>query len=217
VVEAGRSPRIENNRERVMDPVTAYRLTSMMRGVVERGTAKKVAMKGVQIAGKTGTTNEAKDVWFVGFTRNIVAGCYIGHDTPKPLGKRASGGGMCGPVFKQFMRKAIKEYGAGKFSQPKNTYFAKFDRFSGARLPDGATGDHVVSELFRIGEDPVLDGLLTIIDGGFSASADIEIFKGFEKGTVSAGADKVVVTSSGKKKKISGKASFGSLSSGGLY
>lgn len=217
VVEPGRSPRIENNRERVMDPVTAYRLTSMMRGVVERGTARRVAMKGVQIAGKTGTTNEAKDVWFVGFTRNIVAGCYIGYDTPTPLGRGASGGGMCGPVFKQFMSKAIKQYGAGKFSQPDNTYFAKFDRFSGSRLSDDATGDNVVSELFRIGEDPLLDGILTIIDGGFSASADIEIFQGFEKGTSSAGADTVVVTGAGKKKTISGKASFGSLSSGGLY
>jgi penicillin-binding protein 1A len=213
----GRSPRIENNRERVMDPVTAYRLTSIMRGVVERGTAKRVAMKGVQIAGKTGTTNDAKDVWFVGFTRNIVAGCYIGHDTPKPLGRKASGGGMCGPVFKQFMAKAIKKYGAGKFSQPDNTYFAKFDRFSGAKLPNDATGDHVVSELFRIGEDPILDGLITIIDGGFSASADIEIFSGFSTGKSTTGADKVVVTATGKKKTISGKASFGSLSSGGQY
>ena len=216
-ITEGRSPRVENNRERVMDPVTAYRLTSMMRGVVERGTAKRVAMKGVQIAGKTGTTNEAKDVWFVGFTRNIVAGCYIGHDTPKPLGRSASGGGMCGPVFKQFMAKAIKKYGAGKFSQPENTYFAKFDRFSGAQLPDGATGDHVVAELFRLGEDPILDGLITVIDGGFSASADIEIFSDFLAGNAANNADKVVTTATGETKKISGKASFGSLSSGGQY
>jgi penicillin-binding protein 1A len=200
-----------------MDPVTAYRLTSMMRGVVERGTAKRVAMKGVQIAGKTGTTNEAKDVWFVGFTRNIVAGCYIGHDTPEPLGRSASGGGMCGPVFKQFMAKAIKKYGAGKFSQPENTYFAKFDRFSGAQLPDGATGEHVVAELFRLGEDPILDGLITVIDGGFSASADIEIFSDFLAGNAASNKDQVVTTATGETKKISGKASFGSLSSGGQY
>jgi penicillin-binding protein 1A len=216
-ISEGRSPRIENNRERVMDPVTAYRLTSMMRGVVERGTARRVAMKGVQIAGKTGTTNEAKDVWFIGFTRNMVAGCYIGHDTPTPLGRGASGGGMCGPVFKQFMKKAIKSYGAGKFLPPENTYFAKFDRFSGAKLPDGASGDHVVSELFRLGEDPILDGLITVIDGGFSASADIEIFSDFLAGNTTGNADQVVVTATGEKKKISGKATFGSLSSGGQY
>lgn len=216
-ISEGRSPRIENNRDRVMDPVTAYRLTSMMRGVVERGTARRVAMKGVQIAGKTGTTNEAKDVWFIGFTRNMVAGCYIGYDTPTPLGRSASGGGMCGPVFKQFMEKAIKLYGAGTFSPPENTYFAKFDRFSGAQLPDDATGDNVVSELFRLGEDPILDGLITVIDGGFSASADIEIFSDFLAGVSTGNADKVLVTGTGETKNISGKASFGSLSSGGQY
>jgi len=76
ILQMGKSPFINSNRERVLDPLTAFRLQSMMRGVVERGTAKSVAIKGVEIAGKTGTTNDAKDVWFVGFTRNIVAGCY---------------------------------------------------------------------------------------------------------------------------------------------
>ena len=92
VLQMGKSPYINSNRERVLDPLTAFRLQSMMRGVVERGTAKSVEIKGVEIAGKTGTTNDAKDVWFVGFTRNIVAGCFIGFDTPKPLRKGASGG-----------------------------------------------------------------------------------------------------------------------------
>ena len=184
VLQMGKSPYINSNRERVLDPLTAFRLQSMMRGVVERGTAKSVEIKGVEIAGKTGTTNDAKDVWFVGFTRNIVAGCFIGFDTPKPLRKGASGGGMCGPVFKEFMIEAIKKYGSGSFSQPPNTYFAKFDRNTGALLPDGGTGgnpnnipgSNVTSELFRIGDDPVLDGLITVIDGGFSVIADEEIF-----------------------------------------
>ncbi len=215
-IEQGRSPRISNNRDRVMDPVTAYRLTSMMRGVVERGTARRVAMPGVQIAGKTGTTNDAKDVWFVGFTRNMVAGCYMGYDTPKTLGHGASGGGMCGPVFKQFMTKVLETQSPGKFEQPPNTYFAQFDRATATRLPDGSRGPDVVSELFRNGEDPFLDGIITVIDGGFSASTDIEIFEGFATGITTKTADKVVVTSTGTKK-ISGKASFGSLSSGGQY
>ncbi|GLQ34351.1 penicillin-binding protein 1A [Amylibacter marinus] len=215
-IAAGHSPRIVTNRERVMDPVTAYRLTSMMQGVVERGTARRVRMPNVAIAGKTGTTNEAKDVWFIGFTNNIVAGCYIGYDTPTPLGRNASGGGMCGPVFKQFMQAAVKKYGAGKFTVPENTYFAKFDRYSGAQLPDDEQGAHVVSELFRIGEDPLLDGLLTVIDGGFSASADIEIFQEFLNRSGIGQEEVVVETATGEKKAI-GKASFGSLSSGGLY
>ncbi|MEN8893688.1 MAG: PBP1A family penicillin-binding protein, partial [Planktotalea arctica] len=81
-----RSPRIVSDRERVMNAVTAYQLTSMMRGVVERGTASKTVSLGVPTAGKTGTTNDAKDVWFVGFTNRIVAGCYIGYDTPRSMG-----------------------------------------------------------------------------------------------------------------------------------
>ncbi|MEN8936314.1 MAG: PBP1A family penicillin-binding protein, partial [Planktotalea arctica] len=107
-----RSPRIVSDRERVMNAVTAYQLTSMMRGVVERGTASKTVSLGVPTAGKTGTTNDAKDVWFVGFTNRIVAGCYIGYDTPRSMGRGASGGGMCGPVFNQFMKKATEKYGA---------------------------------------------------------------------------------------------------------
>lgn len=225
MLEIGKTPFITNNRERVLDPVTAFRLQSMLRGVVERGTAKSVAIDGIEIAGKTGTTNEAKDVWFVGFTRNIVAGCYMGFDTPKPLRKGASGGGMCGPVFKQFMKTAIKKYGAGTFSQPPNTYFAKFDRTSGAHLPDGGTGrnpnnipgDNVTAELFRIGEDPVLDGLITIIDGGFSVNADVEIFSEFSDDLGMTTGDNWVKSIINNKKKDSNKVNFGSLSSGGLY
>ena len=225
ILEIGKTPFITNNRERVLDPVTAFRLQSMMRGVVERGTAKAVAIDGIEIAGKTGTTNEAKDVWFIGFTRNIVAGCYMGFDTPKPLRKGASGGSMCGPVFKQFMLSAIEKYGAGTFSQPPNTYFAKFDRTTGAHLPDGGTGgnpnnipgNNVTAELFRIGEDPVLDGLITVIDGGFSVTADEEIFSEFSDDLGMNTGDNWIKNYIDKKKKNSNKVNFGSLSSGGLY
>ena len=86
-ITRGQSPHITSNRERVMDAITAYQLTSMMRGVVERGTASGAVKLPVPTAGKTGTTNEAKDVWFIGFTSNIVAGCYIGYDQPRPLGQ----------------------------------------------------------------------------------------------------------------------------------
>jgi len=159
------------------------------------------------VAGKTGTTNDAKDVWFVGFTPNIVAGCYMGYDRPQSLGRGASGGGMCGPVFNRFMKKAIAEYGSSDFEVPPNTYFLKFDRFSGARLPNDATGDHVVAELFREGEEPQFG--ISIIDGGFGLGEDFQLFSG--------GDDTQITTSTGKKKTIAKKATFGSLSSGGLY
>jgi penicillin-binding protein 1A len=210
-LEDGLSPAIKNNRQRIMDDVTAYQLTSMMRGVVERGTASRTVNLGVPVAGKTGTTNDAKDVWFVGFTPKIVAGCYMGHDRPRSLGRGASGGGMCGPVFNSFMKKAIEAYGAGKFKVPENTVFRKYDRYSGSRLPDNATGAHVVAELFRIGEEPI-DGLMDIIDGGWGLGSDLLLFS---RGEVAD--DTTVKTATGKVKKIPKKATFGSLSSGGLY
>jgi penicillin-binding protein 1A len=209
----GRSPKIISDRERVMDPVTAYQLTSMMRGVVERGTARRAITLDAPIAGKTGTTNDARDVWFVGFTPNIVAGCYIGFDTPRSMGKGASGGGMCGPVFNRFMARAIKRYGAGKFETPENTMFLKFDRFSGARLPDDATGDHVVSELFRVGEEPQYGDILDTIDGGFVMGSDLEIFSKFG----GKRQEEVVKTATGKVKKIGKAATVNSIRSGGQY
>lgn len=209
ILAAGRAPRVVSNRERVMDPVTAYQLTSMMKGVVDRGTARKTVNLRVPTAGKTGTTNDAKDVWFVGFTSNIVAGCYIGYDQPRSLGRSASGGGMCGPVFQRFMSEAVKKYGGGKFTAPSGCEFIKIDRFTGARLGSGASGKNVVSECFREGE--TIDFGITF-DGGFAMGADLPLVE--EVGGVKS---KEVTTSTGKKAIVGPKAGFGSLSAGGLY
>jgi penicillin-binding protein 1A len=203
-----RSPRIVSDRERVMNAVTAYQLTSMMRGVVERGTASKTVSLGVPTAGKTGTTNDAKDVWFVGFTNRIVAGCYIGYDTPRSLGQGASGGGMCGPVFNQFMKKATKKYGASKFRVPEGCQFIKIDRFSGARLSGGASGDNVVNECFREGEELIFG---VSFDGGFAMGSNLSLIR--PDGQVA----RQVTTSTGKKAVVVPRATFGTLSSGGLY
>jgi len=203
----GRAPVIISNRERVIDAITAYQIRSMMQGVVERGTAKGRINLGVPVAGKTGTTNDAKDVWFTGFTSNIVAGCYMGYDTPRPLGRGAFGGSMCAPVFNQFMKHATAKYGGGKFAVPPGGHFIKIDRYTGARLSDDASGPNVISEYFRDGEDPVFG---ITFDGGFAMGANLPLFK--EAETV-----KTVTTSSGNKVNLGGKASFGTLSSGGLY
>ncbi len=209
----GAAPRISSSRERVMDPITAYQLTSMMQGVVERGTARGINLP-VPVAGKTGTTNDAKDVWFIGYTSNIAAGCYIGYDNPRTLGSSASGGGFCGPVFESFMRTAIKKYGGGKFAVPPGGYFIKIDRFTGARLSDDAQGDHVVSEYFREGEDPIF-GTGQMVDGGFGMGSNLPLFAYGEADT--GGASATVTTSTGKTRVIPKKADFGTLSSGGLY
>ncbi|WP_299702846.1 penicillin-binding protein 1A [uncultured Tateyamaria sp.] len=207
-LDPGIAPRVVSNRERVMDPVTAYQLTSMMKGVVDRGTASRSVNLPVPIAGKTGTTNDAKDVWFIGFSSDIVAGCYIGYDQPRSLGKGASGGGMCGPVFNTFMQEAIAKYGGGSFDVPEECMFIKIDRFSGARLSDAAAGDNVVGECFRDGFEPTFG---ITFDGGFAMGADLPLFEEVGSG------GRQVTTSTGKKAVVGPKANFGTLSSGGLY
>ncbi len=214
----GVGPRIVSNRERVMDAITAYQLTSMMRGVVERGTASRTVNLPVPIAGKTGTTNDAKDVWFVGFSSTIVAGCYIGYDQPRTLGSSASGGGICGPVFTEFMQEAITKYGGGPFEVPPGGYFANIDRSTGARLPASASGDNVVAEYFREGED-AFAGLYgsTVIDGGFAMAGDLPLFAEGEGDEEGAPPAREVETSTGRRVTVPGRATFGTLSSGGLY
>ncbi len=205
---------VVNNSNRVMDAVTAYQLTSMMQGVVARGTARRtVGPLGVPIAGKTGTTNEAKDVWFIGFTPEIVAGCYIGMDTPEPLGRGASGGAMCGPVFTEFMETALKNHGSFTFPRPPDTVLVNIDRYSGARVEDGASGQEVVAELFRAGEEPDYGFYGGFIDGGFAMGADLLLYTRKETTTIT------VTDSDGRSqdKEVLAKPSFGSLSSGGLY
>ena len=209
-LEDGLMPRISSNRERVMNAVTAYQLTSMMRGVVQRGTAAGQIQLPVPVAGKTGTTNEAKDVWFIGFTSNIVAGCYIGFDRPKPLGRGVFGANTCGPVFNRFMQKATEKYGGGSFTVPPGGHFIKIDRYSGARLPDEASGEYVVAEYFRDGEEPVF-GLM--FDGGFAMSQNLPLI-------LTEGAQPTsttVRTSTGEVVIVPNKADFGTLSSGGEY
>jgi len=205
----GEAPRIDSNRERVMNAITAYQLTSMMTGVVERGTAARTVGLDVPVAGKTGTTNDSKDVWFVGFTSNIVAGCYIGYDQPRPLGRGASGGGMCGPVFQEFMKKATAKYGGGPFAIPPGGRFIKIDRFTGARLSDDATGDYVVAEYFRDGEEPIFG---VMYDGGFAMGSNLPLVQ--EAG---ARLGREVTTSTGSTATVGPKADFGTVSSGGLY
>ncbi len=210
-LEASVAPEITSDRKRVMNAITAYQLTSMMKGVVDRGTASKSINLPVPAAGKTGTTNDARDVWFVGFTSNIAAGCYIGYDRPRPLGRGASGGELCAPVFQQFMTEAVARYGGGPFEVPPGGQFIKINRFTGARVSDNAYGPDIVAEYFRLGEEPVFG---IAFDGGFAMGSDLPLFTADEldlpEGTLVETADGNVVT-------VPRRATFGELSSGGLY
>lgn len=202
----GMAPNVVTDRDRIMNAVTAYQLTSMMEGVVQRGTARGIDLP-VPIAGKTGTTNDAKDVWFIGFSSNIAAGCYIGYDTPRSMGG-ASGGGVCAPVFEEFMRAAIDRFGGGPFEVPPQCRFINIDRFTGARLPDSAAGDNVVAECFREGEEPIFG---ITFDGGFAMAADLPLVEEVRASS------RNVTTATGDTATVGPNASFGTLSSGGLY
>ena len=213
----GEAPRIVSYRERVMDQVTAYLLVSMLEGVVERGTAARYVDLPVPSAGKTGTTNESRDAWYVGFTSNIVAGCYIGYDVPKPLGKGWYGGSTCGPVFQDFMVKAVEKFGGGPFRVPEGGHFINMDRNTGARLPEDAEGDHVVAEFFREGDEPVFG---VSIDGGFALGANLKSEEQLFLEQQEAAEAAEAAAENGEFLEPSTtepKADFGTLSSGGLY
>ena len=112
-------PKIKDNFEQVLSSQTAYQLTSILQGVVERGTGKKLKKLGLNLAGKTGTTNENTDAWFIGFTSNLVIGVYVGMDNPQPLGKFETGSKAALPIFEEFVKKAIKKSDARPFKVPE--------------------------------------------------------------------------------------------------
>tara|TARA_Y100001970_G_scaffold286128_1_gene407533 strand:+ start:2872 stop:5208 length:2337 start_codon:yes stop_codon:yes gene_type:complete len=108
-------PKIKNNYLQAFSPQTAYQITSMLEGVIQRGTGKKLKKLKLNIAGKTGTTNENTDTWFIGFTSNLVIGVYVGMDNPKSLGKFETGSKTALPIFENFIKKAIKKNDARPF------------------------------------------------------------------------------------------------------
>ena len=146
-------PNIVDNRETVLDPMTAYQITSMMQGVIQRGTAAgKVDLGGRDVAGKTGTTNDEKDAWFVGFTPDLVAGLYMGFDTPAPLGRGGTGGVLSAPIFNEFMQAAVKDMPESKFVIPSGMNLISINRKTGMAAVDG--DPNTIIEAFKPGTGP---------------------------------------------------------------
>ena len=145
-------PELTDNSEQVLDPMTAYQITSMMEGVVQRGTATILNDLGRPIAGKTGTTNEEKDAWFMGYTPNLVVGIYMGYDRPSPMGKGSTGGGLAAPIFKEFFQTAMTDAPVVKFKVPEGMKLIAVDRKSGMRAGPGQPGSIV--EAFKPGTGP---------------------------------------------------------------
>ncbi len=126
-------PKIEDNYNQVMSEQTAYQVTTILEGVIKRGTGKKLRDLQLNLAGKTGTTNENTDAWFIGFTSNLVIGVYVGMDNPKPLGKFETGSKAALPIFREFIEKSVKKSEARPFKVPKNMTLMVVDPLTGEK------------------------------------------------------------------------------------
>jgi len=162
IVAEGKSgnvlPFLDDTKEQVIDPATAYQITSMLQGVVDRGTAGRARSIGKIIGGKTGTTNNSYDSWFVGFSPDLIAGVYVGFDNPKTLGKDETGASVALPIFINFMKQALKDSPSAPFRVPNAVKFVKIDRTTG-KFPTPATPkDNMFFEAFKLTDD--VDNLL---------------------------------------------------------
>ena len=126
-------PSIQNDYKRIFSPQTAYQMTSILEGVVQRGTGKKLRDLKLNIAGKTGTTNKNTDTWFIGFTSNLLIGVYVGKDNPTPLGKYETGSKTALPIFKDFIKKTVKKSEARPIKVPKGTVMMVVDPITGQK------------------------------------------------------------------------------------
>ena len=172
-------PVLDESREQITDSATAYQITSMLQGVVDRGTAARAKSVGKIIAGKTGTTNSSYDSWFVGFSPDLVAGVYIGFDMPKSLGSDETGASVALPVFIDFMKQSLKDTPSTPFRVPSSVKFVKIDRETG-RSPSGSTPkDRVFFEALKLTDN--IDESSSSEENGSEVSSGED---GFEDGGV---------------------------------
>ena len=164
-------PELIDNADQVLDPMTAYQITSMMQGVVQRGTAVILSDLGRPIAGKTGTTNEEKDAWFVGYTPDLVVGVFMGYDQPIPMGKGSTGGGLAAPIFKEFVAEALKDARPVEFRVPEGMNLIAINRKTGMRAAPGEGG--TIMEAFKPGTGPA--DTYWVIGSEFSSESAQEI------------------------------------------
>lgn len=150
--EGQQEPILIDDREQVLDPMTAYQITSMMEGVVQRGTATSVRAVERPVAGKTGTTNDEKDAWFMGFTPDLAVGVFVGFDNPKPMGRGATGGQVAAPIFTDFVKKALADKPPVEFRVPRGLQLIAINRRTGGRAAPGSPG--AILEAFKPGMTP---------------------------------------------------------------
>ena len=145
-------PQLPDDRLQIIDPRTAYQITSILEGVVQRGTGTVVKAVGKPLAGKTGTTNEERDAWFVGFSPDLVAGVFVGYDTPRPMGRGATGGQVAAPIFRDFMKMALADKPAVPFRVPPGIEMYRINAQTGLMARPG--DEKVIMEAFKPGTRP---------------------------------------------------------------
>ncbi len=179
-------PTLLDERDQVLDPMTAYQITSMMEGVVQRGTAARLRYLNRHIAAKTGTTNDSKDVWFMGFTPDLVVGIFVGYDQPAPLGYNGTGSSLAAPIFGEFMAEALKGKPDVPFKMPEGMILMPINRKTGMLAE---RGDHdVIIEAFKPGTGPadiyqVIGSTDSFQEGVPSGTTSPQVNKALESGT----------------------------------
>ncbi len=162
-------PLIIDNREQVLDPMTAYQITSMLQGVVQSGTGTHVKRLGRPVAGKTGTSSDYKDAWFVGYTPELAVGVYVGYDNPRSMGRAATGGTLAAPIFTQFMAAALEGKPATPFIMPSGMNQVWIDPATGIRA---IAGSAAILESFKPGTGP--NSITSVIGVDSEAFLNIE-------------------------------------------
>jgi penicillin-binding protein 1A len=160
-------PRLPDEREQVADRASAYQLVSMLQGVVERGTGRRVAAVGKPLAGKTGTTNDSQDTWFVGFSPDLAVGVFAGFDEPSTLGPKETGSSVAAPIFRDFMAAALADTPAIPFRIPPGIRLVRVNAESGRLARAGDS--RVILEAFKPGTVP--SGEQMVLDGGYNPAA----------------------------------------------
>jgi penicillin-binding protein 1A len=165
-------PEIPDDRKPMMDPHTAYQMTSILEGVIQRGTATvvKQMLPGVPLAGKTGTSNDSKDVWFMGYSPDLVVGVFVGYDNPKPMGKTATGGQVTAPIFAEFMKMALADKKPAIFRQPPGLKLIRVNPRTGLRASPGE--NDAILEAFKPSEEPDDPNSFLGYDSGAALSSD---------------------------------------------
>jgi len=147
-------PVLQDTREQVTDPRSAYQVVSMLEGVVERGTGTKAKEIGKIVAGKTGTTNDSFDTWFIGFSPDLVCGVFAGFDTPATLGTKETGASVAVPIFTDFMKQALKDRPSVPFRVPQGIKLVRVDHVTGMSAGADTPATRVIWEAFKNEQEP---------------------------------------------------------------